>query len=428
MISSNQRTTNVMQAIMFMFVLNIVFFAHLPGMITVGYRVIAPAYMIIVLLMYNYRLLQLPAEFYAFLLFLVWSFSTVFMLRNPTSLTISYSQLLPQILILMIGVFLPFSARPRMNLIFIFFIVYAFLFVVASNIIEPIAAVDAASERYYGNSPNPNGLAFVMLMGLFGTMFFHDRSRNIFVKLSMIASSGVFVWILILSASRKTVLTAAFFLIAWLIFVHGKALRSKPWILPLVIVLLIIAHQGYDYVRNETLVGTRMQQIDEIEEIKENTRYRLYLEGFEMFKEHPITGVGFGRFTVYAGLYAHSEYMEVLASTGIVGIVLYMFIYVMIFYRIRFMWKYAVDNGTRYNARYILAVMLTMVFLGLFRPHLYSPASMLVLTFIISYLYCFQRLVGPVVRANTVLPDRRPKLSLSPVSGVGAVAQSPRSG
>jgi O-antigen ligase len=71
------------------------------------------------------------------------------------------------------------------------------------------------------------------------------------------------------------------------------------------------------------LLSSRMQELDAGEE-SANGRVDAWYEGLQMFKSHPIFGVGPGNFTDYNQLTAHNSFVLVLAETGFVGYVLWL--------------------------------------------------------------------------------------------------------
>lgn len=68
------------------------------------------------------------------------------------------------------------------------------------------------------------------------------------------------------------------------------------------------------------LPATRMDELDPDEESAFG-RVDAWYEGFDMFKTHPLFGVGFGNFTDYNTLTAHNSFVLVLAETGFLGFV-----------------------------------------------------------------------------------------------------------
>lgn len=71
------------------------------------------------------------------------------------------------------------------------------------------------------------------------------------------------------------------------------------------------------------MLSSRMQELDAGEE-SANGRVDAWYEGLQMFKEHPIFGVGPGNFTDYNHLTAHNSFVLVLAETGFVGYLLWL--------------------------------------------------------------------------------------------------------
>jgi len=71
------------------------------------------------------------------------------------------------------------------------------------------------------------------------------------------------------------------------------------------------------------LVSSRMQELDAGEE-SASGRVDAWYEGLQMFKSHPLFGVGPGNFTDYNQLTAHNSFVLVLAETGFVGYVLWL--------------------------------------------------------------------------------------------------------
>ncbi|WP_109125845.1 O-antigen ligase family protein [Dyella sp. C11] len=71
------------------------------------------------------------------------------------------------------------------------------------------------------------------------------------------------------------------------------------------------------------MLSSRMQELDAGEE-SASGRVDAWYEGLQMFKEHPIFGVGPGNFTDYNQLTAHNSFVLVLAETGFVGYVLWL--------------------------------------------------------------------------------------------------------
>ena len=83
-----------------------------------------------------------------------------------------------------------------------------------------------------------------------------------------------------------------------------------------------------------------------------NTRINMIKYGFEMFKSNPILGVGIGNYAYYgyhiyglfAEVYSHNNYIEMLSNIGIVGFISYYFYTSLYMYKVEkiseyFNWK-----------------------------------------------------------------------------------------
>lgn len=71
------------------------------------------------------------------------------------------------------------------------------------------------------------------------------------------------------------------------------------------------------------LLSSRMNELDP-EESSAYGRVDAWYAGLEMFRSHPLFGVGAGNFTDYNDLTAHNSFVLVLAETGFTGFVLWL--------------------------------------------------------------------------------------------------------
>lgn len=108
---------------------------------------------------------------------------------------------------------------------------------------------------------------------------------------------------------------------------------------------IFFAYNGYTYLMDETGLGTRIQ--DDIEEAGLSELYSTgtafdyiageriyyYVVGAEIFKEHPLTGIGLENFRPYTGgnYPMHVEWMVHLTEGGIIAFVLYVTFLVLLF-------------------------------------------------------------------------------------------------
>jgi O-antigen ligase len=113
--------------------------------------------------------------------------------------------------------------------------------------------------------------------------------------------------------------------------------------------------------------------------------------------------VGLGNFVTHSssGAYAHSDFMEVLATTGFVGFVLYFSIYLVLWRRLRRVSKRHTDATSRYMAGLYQAAIITLLTLGLGVPNFLNPL----------HLYVIGVLVGHTLAMEQGLRSTRPAAS-----------------
>jgi putative inorganic carbon (hco3(-)) transporter len=174
--------------------------------------------------------------------------------------------------------------------------------------------------QYVGifNDPNDLGMLFVACI----PMAAYLSSRGGWMglrRLFWLAVTGVLVYGVYLTDSRGSLLALLGILGVYVwqrrgLFVAG-ALGSMA-----VAVLLALP--------------SRFSEID-AEEASAQGRVESWYEGLQMFKEHPIFGVGPDMYTDYNPLTAHNSFVLILAETGIIGFTLWL---AFVIYCFRMMW------------------------------------------------------------------------------------------
>lgn len=183
---------------------------------------------------------------------------------------------------------------------------------------------------------NYNTLAVYMSFGLILAVYFWNKGF-VYKILSIIyipfAASNIF-----LSGSRKGFLiTAAFFVLMaiiyyWPLFVSQNRIRIRIGIGILVVILLTVVF--YDQVAqlySDSILAQRFN-LAYSEDAATIGRVQMYQEAFRLFTEYPLLGIGYDNYKYLAGfgVFSHSTYAEVLASSGIIGTVIYFSIYISI--------------------------------------------------------------------------------------------------
>ena len=98
------------------------------------------------------------------------------------------------------------------------------------------------------------------------------------------------------------------------------------------------------------------------------TRLEYTKLGFRLFREHPVCGIGMDNARIYtpaiSGLdhYLHNNYAEILAGGGIIGAVLYYWIYLYLFH---VFWKYKCYRDAEFDVCLILMVCTLVMEFGM---------------------------------------------------------------
>lgn len=198
--------------------------------------------------------------------------------------------------------------------------------------------------------------------------------------------------------NRKAELVMSVFVIAVLIFsnvnvisIHGKWKRIFIFALVSAIALtgfLVMLNQGY-LARYELFFNQIVKNASDNSTVIDisSGRMRLWERAFNLFREHPVFGIGWGRFREHlTDTYnvlnegqlsnAHNNYLQLLCETGVVGLILYtgpLFYFLhRTMKRIRLLRKSSADSLSRISASTSLSVQLFYLTLSFIDPVWYK--------------------------------------------------------
>ena len=286
-------------------------------------------------------------SFILYFLFFIWSSITVI-----NSLNISESiRTLGEIYSLLVAfLFLIYFLSKINNIKKVFFYI-----IIGLTIIEVVSVIvpyvyeisqDSLTQRarvFRGYTGNINILAFILLIKFPFLVYFQITKRGNY-KLNFLLSVLTVFIIFSIFATRSAMLTMFFVTIlifCFIMFVKSFHLKQsittlvKPLFLPLLIGLIL--NNLESGLSNSQSFQSRLSTLNEIQEDTSlSQRARYYKAAFESFLEKPIMGKGIGTWEFESIPYerlemdnyvvpyhAHNDYLEVLAETGIVGMILY---------------------------------------------------------------------------------------------------------
>ena len=180
-----------------------------------------------------------------------------------------------------------------------------------------------------GSEINDNVNVVAFCLGFLYTIIFWSYTTE--KKLWKLLLVVILVAISFFTGSKKTIVILLMNLIMYLLLEKGKV---NKWF-KVFFALVIIANLIFNIEPLYNVIGRRLENMyytisDKNETLvysySTNVREKMITEGFNLFKENPIIGGGWGFFatrTHYGFNYSHNNYIEILCSFGLVGFIIY---------------------------------------------------------------------------------------------------------
>lgn len=265
-----------------------------------------------------------------------------------------------------------------------------------------VLVVSGVSERALGLTRNANGLGIRMIWAFWAVAMlwpYHRHGKGVaLVKICLALFIPLLAVVLLMTGSRKSLFVFIFVVSAWLWYplAPRDMLQATLWKIALIACILIFGGSVGDYISQNTLAGQRMvdhvENANSVEEMEE-TRVGLYKEGIEMVGKSPVWGVGINQFRALSlsGMYSHSNYMEPLATTGIVGFILYQGIFFLPLWRARKLSKRIRWEEVVYQLKVIQIACVAVLLLGFGSPFYTSTTVIPVLAVFSAYTFKIKR-------------------------------------
>jgi O-antigen ligase len=315
----------------------------------------------------------IPAELKFFGAFFLWGVFGLLVARFPV-LVLNRLITLAQLLIM--ALIISYYARNARCISWLFFAVLIGVLIVAASAVlsgeYKQAEVEGEGARLAGLTMNANIFAIAITNGIAILLFFFGQVRSKMLKLMIIGGILAGTRFIINSGSRKGFIGVAMLVFLWFLFTYLKELRKRPLLVIAMLFGVVALGLFTAYSMRDTVLMERFLRLS-----KENTassegagsRILLVEEGIRFIASHPVLGLGLNHFQVYStlgiGMYAHNNYAEVFATTGIPGGILFFMIYVIIFYRLHKVGKLSLSPGQRNVVTIFRCLMLLQVVLDL---------------------------------------------------------------
>jgi O-antigen ligase len=338
--------------------------------------------------------LTIPTEILLFGGFLLWGIVTGAIVAIDRSLFTSIVQTLVQFWGLAWVIAGLAALRRDASVAFVPLIVCAVI-IVGYGFISGDFAVAAGAEstsRASSIVSNPNEMGVYALLGVAGLLYYWKRAKRTILRVGIWGLIGMLTFGIVYSGSRKAFLVLIAFILLWLWFCYRREVFGKLRNFLLVVFLLGSLYFIANYALSSTVMGYRIQASINAGGLGD-VRTGMYLEGWEFFRMNPIAGVGLGNFKAYSiyGSYSHSDFMEALSTTGIVGFLLYFAIYPIIWKRLTRLQKVSTDSEVHYHAELFKAFILVLLALAFTRINFESIITWEALAGIIGYTWALDR-------------------------------------
>ncbi len=351
----------------FLFTIGFIYFARIEGFTLIFQRIIIPLTFLYALTK-NTNIIPKVGILWYYLIFILYA-STSFSHTLDTESTLRFFQLM-LMSFMVIFIYVTILIRNPNNIYPICYalIVSSVLFVLSfdSTLGNPLQG------RNKGITSNPNLLGMFMLYGIFSITILWNKinykTKLILAGVFLIALYGIMA-----SASRKSLFSAVIFIALWLTIIFRTEKNLIKTLFTIFSVVLII-YFVYDIYFLDSYMAFRMDYVEQSGE----GRFDIASEGWRLFKSSPFFGVGLGTFQDHSQYekYAHNDFFELIATLGLIGLIIYVLIYAWLINLIRKARKSIKNYNVRYILNVFLYIIVTMIFLGLGRPHFFDIFSM----------------------------------------------------
>jgi len=284
--------------------------------------------------------------------------------------------------------------RPLFPLFAIFWSTLMLSVIVFTN---PLAY--SVGGRLEGTLGNANLYGLVLLISIMFALHQFFNSTYVF-KIVYLASIPFLFYMLGETGSRKAMISVILFLGVYTIVKFRHDITKKPAIAILSTIILVAAGLSSLTYLQQTRHYKRLEHL--IDEVKSGSvnkkdestyhRYKLYDKGYTIGLENPVFGVGLDNFRNATsggiisekGAYAHSNYIEIFADTGIVGLLLYCSIYLSLLIKAIKLWliKPTIDMTGTYLL--VTCVLIIYILYDFAMVSYFEKFSWLILTVVIA--------------------------------------------
>lgn len=241
-----------------------------------------------------------------------------------------------------------FVEQNRLHIIFITISISSIILFIFTG-----AQFDISSGERFGNelAGNANIIAPLYMFAAISSTYCIFNSKNILYRIVFLGAYIIQLYAIILTGTKKSLIVSfAFF---WLYFIFTQK-RKYAFLLFIVFIsstalfVSLIFNNAFLY----DLIGYRfegmlMALVTGQGDGSTMERMNMIHDAATFWKQNPFFGIGLNLFSVKGayGVYAHNNYLELLATTGIVGFISYYTYHIKTIYNLSKTFKYNQSNN-----------------------------------------------------------------------------------
>lgn len=349
------------------------------------------------------RIIPPPPELLCFTTWVVWAVFTGYVVAIDRDSFWDSSKVTLQILVMVWTIYAILRTRQTMDVVLLAIIAGGLLQIAAVFLGQADILAAVEFERQRGLTTNANSLGGRMIWCVLSAlMFWKVQGRwSVWIRAGILGLTVVACFVVLGTGSRKSLISLLFFLFCWAVSASSSIEGMRAYIFRFFIVAILLGIMAYmmPLVIDNTIVGKRFDQFFNkgqgsiISAIEANDRYDMYLGAFEIFLKHPLFGVGLDNFKAhyFRYTYSHSDYMESLTNTGLIGFLLYQSYYIFLLFRTMGLLRRINDPKNTYQLKMILISVFTIMVIGLGAPHYNSQFVFALMTTFSVYTWELQR-------------------------------------
>lgn len=268
---------------------------------------------------------------------------------------------------------------------------------VVAVIYYAIDPIELSSGRYLAFSEDSNATSYtqILIYGVWAMIYKFSQKKMSFVVLAAgIVSCAYFI---ILSGSRKSLISLVILVIYWIVFVLGADRKERGKAIFIILVIAVVSYIAYTQFYVDSYLQVRMESMEST--LEDSERAEMYAVGFKYFLQSPILGRGFWAFASMYGNYSHSTIVEVFVSGGVFGAIMYFGSYFVSWQRLTALKKRATLKSMRSEVieiKMLIGLLLVLSFNTTCVIHIYKLDSLVV----------FGLLLGGTQRLARIIKDK----------------------